>query len=311
MNQPLSQAEMRNWQRSMSTRIANLAREQDRGKDSIQFQLVFECFLSRIFSKPSSEWILKGGTALLMRNGSGRFTRDIDLAHGHKWEDTSQIAQQLESLMQRKGADPFTFKITNVHSRQAGTFDGYSDPTATVTVKAFLGARSFHSFRIDVTLGRHTQTPPELVRVTPLLNLVTKEGGYEPFSILVTPVEAHLADKICAMRESHLNGVSTRFHDLADIIQIIRTQDFTAEKLLSILSHEVKRRRIDWPEKITSPGSNWEKDYAQKSPTYAELPKELHSLQGSLNYAGSCLNEVLQRKRIHGTWSHRTSRWSS
>lgn len=145
--------------------------------------------------------------------------------------------------------------------------------------------------------------------MTPLLNQVTKEGGYKPFSILVTPIEAHLVDKICAMREPHKNGVSMRFHDLADIIQIIRTQDFSAEKLLDILSHEVKRRRIDWPEEITSPGPSWEKEYARQAPNYAELPEELHSLQKSLDYAGYCLNDVLQKKRIRGTWSHRNGHW--
>ena len=262
MNRPLSQAEVRNWQRSMSTRIANLAQEQGRGKDSIQFQLVFECFLHRIFSEPSPEWVLKGGTALLMRNGAGRFTKDIDLAHAREWEDPNQIARQLESLMQREGADPFTFRIASVNSKHADNVDGYATPTATVTVKALLGVRTFHSFRIDVTLERHTQTPSERIKVNPLLNQVTKEGGYEPFSILVVPIEAHLADKICAMRETHKNGVSTRFRDLADIIQIIRTQDFSAEKLLDTLSHEVKRRRINWPEEITSPGPSWEKEYA-------------------------------------------------
>ena len=111
MNQTFSQQELRNWHKSMTTRVANVAEEHGRSKESIQYQLVFECFLSRIFGEPSSGWTLKGGTALLMRNGSGRFTKDVELARAHEWEEINRIAQELEKLAQRTGADPFTFKV--------------------------------------------------------------------------------------------------------------------------------------------------------------------------------------------------------
>ena len=305
----LSHVEARNWQRSVSTRTANLAKSQGRTKDSIKFQLVFECFLNRLFSESSSEWILKGGTALLMRNGSGRFTRDVDLARIEKWDNPRDVVNQLEHKLQRESADPFKFKILATNSRRSDTRGGYRTPTMTVNVGANLGGRTFHRFRIDVTLMRHTQTPPEIVEVAPLLNQVTKEGGYERFSVAVIPVEAHLADKICAMRESHGDSVSMRFHDLADIIQIIRTQDFSAERLLEVLDHEVHRRGINWPGRISSPGSVWEKEYARKAASYAGLPPELHSLDSSLICAGSCLDEVLSRQRLSGKWDHRNRTW--
>ncbi|MBK4147093.1 nucleotidyl transferase AbiEii/AbiGii toxin family protein [Corynebacterium macginleyi] len=305
----LSHVEARNWQRSVSMRMANLAKSRGRTKDSIKFQLVFECFLTRLFSEPSSEWILKGGTALLMRNGSGRFTRDVDLARAEKWDDPRDVVHQLEHKLQRESVDPFTFKILATNSRRFDTHGGYRTPTMTVNIEANLGGRTFHRFRIDVTLMRHTQVPPEIVEVDPLLNLVTKEGGYRRFSVAIIPVEAHLADKICAMQESHGNSVSMRFHDLADIIQIIRTQDFSAEKLLGVLDHEVNRRGIDWPGRISSPGNVWEKEYARKAATYAGLPPELHSLHSSLSYAGLCLDEVLSRQRLSGKWDHRRKTW--
>ncbi|MDK4331410.1 nucleotidyl transferase AbiEii/AbiGii toxin family protein [Corynebacterium accolens] len=305
----LSPVEARNWQRSVSTRTANLAKSQGRTKDSIKFQLVFECFLNRLFSEPSSEWILKGGTALLMRNGSGLFTRDVDLARIEKWDDPRDVLNQLERKLQRESADPFKFKILATNSRRSDTHGGYRTPTMKVSIEAILGGRTFHRFRIDVTLMRHTQMPPEIVEVAPLLNQVTKEGGYERFSVAVIPVEAHLADKICAMQESHGGTVSMRFHDLADIIQIIRTQDFSAEKLLGVLDHEVHRRGINWPGRISSPSSVWEKEYARKAASYAGLPPELHSLDSSLSFAGSCLDEVLSRQRLSGKWDHRNRTW--
>lgn len=108
-------------------------------------------------------------------------------------------------------------------------------------------------------LSRHTQAPPEHVEVNPLLNTLQQNRLYEPFTVLVTPIEAHLADKICAMRETHHGRTSTRYHDLADIIQIILTQDFSAQKLQSTLLHEARRRNIQLPEVLASPGPEWER----------------------------------------------------
>ncbi|WP_373566934.1 nucleotidyl transferase AbiEii/AbiGii toxin family protein [Corynebacterium kozikiae] len=98
---------LRNWQRSVAHRVADLAHKQGRAKGSIQFQLVFECFLSRIFAEPSTDWVLKGGTALLMRNGSGRFTKDIVLAHGAIWGGVEEIAFELRSLNETRGKRSF------------------------------------------------------------------------------------------------------------------------------------------------------------------------------------------------------------
>lgn len=271
--------------------------------------MVFECFLSRIFAEPSTDWVLKGGTALLMRNGSGRFTKDFDLAHGATWGGAEEIAIELQSLLKRGGKDPFRFQVIGANSRGWGVETGYGNPSIAVTVGAYLGTGLFHSFRIDVTPGRHTQLPPETVEIDPLLNRVTKEKGYKPFRILVTPIEAHLADKICAMRESHHGIESTRFHDLADIIEIIRTQDFLAEKLLRILTHEVKRRGIDWPQQISSPGKSWENGFSRKASSYGILPENLHNLEEALAFAGNCLNQVLQRKLVDGKWNHSTGCW--
>ncbi|MEJ5929184.1 nucleotidyl transferase AbiEii/AbiGii toxin family protein [Corynebacterium sp. H128] len=307
MNQTLSPVQARNLQRSLNTRIGNLSKETGRSRDSLRSQLVFQCFLKRVFSSPS-EWVLKGGTALLMRNGDGRFTRDIDLARSRAWNDISEIRQEFERIAQLSGDDGFVFKVSSVGQKSV-VDDGYATPTAEVKVEVRLGAKRFHTINIDVSLRRHTQIPLEKVYVDPLLNELLGESKCSSFTVLVTAIEAHLADKICAMFEPHRNGVSMRFHDLADIIQIIRTQNFSAEKFLEVLHHEVARRRMDWPARITSPGPVWEEKYPINATQYAGLPRELQSLQSSLDYAGSCLNEVLKGERTQGTWKHEQLSW--
>lgn len=244
-----------------------------------------------------------------MRNGHGRFTQDIDLARAREWNNVEEIRQEFEKIAQRKTNDPFTFEVTSVKLQSASTPDGYSTPTVQVKLSARLGTKRFENIKIDVSIQRHTQLPLELVHIDPILNQVSKKGEYRSFCIPVIAIESHLADKICAMYELHRSGVSNRYRDLADIIQIIRTHDFSAEKLVEILKHETKRRHIAWPEQLSSPGHNWEKGYSENAPEYTGLPDDLHTLQASLDYAGVCLNEVLQRKRAYGTWSHQEYCW--
>ena len=45
-----------------------------------QHQFAFDMFLTRMFSHSECPWVLKGGTSLLLRLGSGRRSEDIDLA---------------------------------------------------------------------------------------------------------------------------------------------------------------------------------------------------------------------------------------
>lgn len=310
MSQSSSRAAERDFKRSLSTRIGNLAKETKRSRDSIQFELVFQCFLHRVFTEATdaTQWVLKGGTALLMRNGHGRFTQDIDLARVTNWENPDEIRREFEQIAQRKVHDPFTFSVTSVHTKSSPRPDGYATPTVEVKLEAKLGATVYHRIKIDVSVQRHTQAPMERVPIDPLLNQLTKDGGYDSFDIFATAIEAHLADKICAMYEIHHSGASNRFHDLADIIQIICTQNFSAAKLVNVLEHETRRRSITWPTKLVPPSPEWEKNYKQNAPSYG-LPVELYPLEASLDFAGKCLDEVLQLQRIYGTWNYLRRIW--
>lgn len=309
MNSPLTTREARNLQKSLNMRISNEAKSQGRSRDSIRFQLVFESMLRLIFRHPSPGWTLKGGTALLMRNGKGRFTRDMDLARSKRWDSSEELINDLKKLVQGKNGDPFTFEVKEIHSRDNTARGEYATPTATVSIEARLGTLQFHTFKIDVSLSRHTQAPPEHVEVNPLLNTLQQNRLYEPFTVLVTPIEAHLADKICAMRETHHGRTSTRYHDLADIIQIILPQDFSAQKLQSTLLHEARRRNIQLPEVLASPGPEWERGYDKKAKDFYGLPPGLHSLTASLEFAGACLDEILSDQRGTGWWNHRRQQW--
>lgn len=68
---------------------------------NIQHQFAFDMFLTRMFSHSECPWVLKGGTNLLIRLGSGRRSKDIDLAR----LEHLQPAKALEELRRMVG-DP-------------------------------------------------------------------------------------------------------------------------------------------------------------------------------------------------------------
>ena len=308
MDRPLSQTQARRLQRSLNARIKNLAQSREVSVQHLRFHLIFECFLRRVFAYHQATWVLKGGTALLMRNGSGRFTQDIDLARDTVWESPDDLRHEFAEIAHRQADDPFTFKVTSLRTKSEPPPDGYSAPTVEVRLTAYMGVTPFETIRIDVSPQRHTQNPIVRIPVAPLLDTLIG-GESKSFHVLTTAIESHLADKICAMYEPHPSGRSNRFHDLADIIRIIQTQRFSAREVSTTLSHEAARRRIPRPQKLIPPGPHWEKEYEKNAPSYAELPRELHSLTSSLDYAGACLNEVLNQHRTQGVWNPATQQW--
>jgi len=69
-------------------------RARERGVDAqgLQRRLVYSRFLARAFASPDSPWVLKGGTAALMRVPTGRTTKDVDLlAQVARWR--SRVAE--------------------------------------------------------------------------------------------------------------------------------------------------------------------------------------------------------------------------
>lgn len=62
----------------------------------IQYRLVIECFLKRLFSGSDGTWAVKGGAALLLRGSGSRTTTDIDLVKKNcsvSWADRRRIAR--------------------------------------------------------------------------------------------------------------------------------------------------------------------------------------------------------------------------
>jgi hypothetical protein len=298
--------------RSLRDRLNNEARRRGVTADVIRKQYVFTLFLSRLFdTAPQPPWVLLGGNALLIRTGGGRFTQDIDLARESEWESIEDVRAELQSLADA-GADrdPFTFVVVSVEPHSELDPYGYGAKTANAKVQASLGSQIFDTFTIDITERRHLDVPVDQV---PLLAVIKHDTLTDLPTVPTTPLENHLADKVCAMYERH--GVegkspSTRYRDLADIVRLLAAGPIDAARLIEVLTRESGRRRATLPSRMEAPAEEWRIAFPSQARTFAEYPSRLYELDASLDETRPCLDPILSGERTSGTWDHEERSWS-
>lgn len=302
-NNPLQAAQLR---AQLSQKLRDEARRRQVSPDFVRKQYVFALFYRRIFATTNNEWMLLGGNALLARTGGGRFTQDIDLARTERWNDVDELKNELQALVAQPADDPFRFQIDNPREHDHTDPYGYGGRTAEVKVTVTLGGSVFENFKIDITRRRHVSDPIDRIQVPAIIDHPTLN---DLPMVPIVPIENQLADKICALYETHASGPSTRYRDLADIVRIVQDLPIQAAQLTTILEHESHRRRMDLPTKMVSPGEEWASAYPIQAQGFAEFPNKFHPLEASLQAAASCLDEVLAGNRTEGEWDPSAQVW--
>lgn len=260
--------------------------------------------MGRVFQDDEAPWILLGGNALLIRTCGGRFTQDIDLARQTPWLDVEAASAELQNLAARPihDDDPFVFELHDAKVHSEPDQYGYGAETGNIKVRALLGGALFEPFTIDITTRRHVDVRIDDV---PLQGVIEHNTLRDLPAVPTTPVENHLADKVCALYERHGRGgdkPSTRYRDLADVLRIVAGIPFDAARLVTVLEREAGRRGMTLPTSMEPPADIWFTEFPRAAASFAEYPREYHDLQAALQHAGSCLNEVLDGTRTSGTW---------
>ena len=65
---------------ALEDRLKRLAQEESLDLQRVRRHALFDRLLCRLFAKPESPWLLKGGYAMELRLKTARTTRDVDLA---------------------------------------------------------------------------------------------------------------------------------------------------------------------------------------------------------------------------------------
>jgi hypothetical protein len=152
----------------------------------------------------------------------------------------------LATAADRDLGDHFRFEITRTTPLQEAAKGRRLD------VVAYLGAR-YATFHVDVVVDTAMSGHPDWA---PPLVPVHIEGLARPRYRLF-PVVDHLADKLCAMLESHDTAtqgrVSTRVKDLVDIALIASTQIIDGRALRMAVVVGTTHRGLDLPAHFAVP----------------------------------------------------------
>lgn len=295
---------------SLNAKLNKKALERGVPVDPIRKQFAFALLYRRFFQADDERWMVLGGNALLLRTGGGRFTQDVDLSRSEDWASEDSLRSDLETIVGRDVGDGFSMEVDRVERHDHRDQYGYGVKSAKAYLRVVLAGVNFEHFTIDLSVRRHVEGPVDYIVPEPVIDhALVRDLPAVP----VVPIENHVADKVCAMYETHQgDGPSTRYRDLADLVRIVQDLQIDARRLSEMLSHEQERRRMGpLPSALVSPHPDWEKEYPQAARNFAEFPPDLYPLDASLSAAGTCLNEVLAQQRTSGAWDPVAQAWKS
>ena len=211
----------------------------------------------------ATDWIVKGGEALVARRVSTRATRDLDVrVHGH---DLDAAVATLRQAVERDAGDGLIYQLsTSRRDLSDLNTGGYAGRTVTVTV--MLGVQHFDQFDIDLVAGREMTGSP--TRVASPLSLDMPE--LEHASVLLYPSVDHIADKICAThaRYGRQEVESSRVKDLYDLCALRGADDVLASQLFEAIAAESLARGLIIPVRAAVPSTMRERfeELSRKEP---------------------------------------------
>ncbi|GAA3557452.1 nucleotidyl transferase AbiEii/AbiGii toxin family protein [Kribbella ginsengisoli] len=298
-------ATAREFRVSANAHMKKIATSSGRPTQEVNREFVLQRFLARVFQLPDAPWVLKGGTGLLVRLPRARYSDDIDLLYPTEDIDLRVPVNEIRAVMARPcGSDYFRFELRKVDEH---TREGAEKAVAKIHVVASIGTTEYQRFSIDVSVKKRPVGQVDWVRPTPIVEL---PGIPELPEFALYPLADQIADKVCAMYETHRDGTpSTRYHDLVDLVLIVTSSTgLDAARTTCALQAEATNRDLALPTKLVSPGGQWPAGY-HKEAGLAGLSADLRDLAPALDVAGACLDPLLGGELADGIWDATERRW--
>lgn len=280
---------------AINSRIAKLVAADPRlTKQALQRQFGYERFLARVFSV-EGDWVLKGGTALLVRTRSARHSKDIDLFR--RQGEVTDAVDELIALGSLDLGDHFRFDTAFDQDRPERP--GRDGPRlATVNVEGFVGDRPMFSFTVDVVVGSIITVEPEFRAPEPMVDI----AGLVAPSFRLYPIVDHVADKLCATFElfGARSTPSTRVRDLVDLVVIARTESVDASALRCAIEAERSHRGLSPIVEFSTP-PGWRTGYPKVARGVAHCVDHLNHAD-AVELVGRFLDPVLSGELTDSVW---------
>ncbi|MGW3390738.1 nucleotidyl transferase AbiEii/AbiGii toxin family protein [Streptomyces cinereoruber] len=268
----------------------------------------FSRLVARVFHAQPDGWIVKGGHALLMRYAAAaRLSQDIDIQSNTGGGIGEAVADLLKAAAHDLG-DYMRFTPTRTSMHENGAAG------AKQVFRVHMGTQEVGVVKVDVVTGQVPSAPPEMRRVTPLIDLAWPADWPEA---RLYPIINHLADKVCAMYERHKGAPSSRYRDLADILLISQREDVDGRYAQLALRTEARRRRLtgtpgvelSLPPEFQAPGPAW-------PDRYPAAARQVPGLEGCLTWkeaalAAEAFLSPLLAPGPSGNWNAADAAWQA
>ncbi|AUI61909.1 nucleotidyl transferase AbiEii/AbiGii toxin family protein [Amycolatopsis sp. BJA-103] len=265
--------------------------------------------IARVFhGDDASNWVLKGGQALLARWPAARYSTDVDLL---STEDTTAAAvEALKTAAALRLDDAIWFSHLSTSEQTH-----IERPTRKVVFMAMFENASLR-YRVPVDVVTSGLTPRGIITTEPLKPPFASECTSWP-KVRMFPIEDHVAEKICALYERHTARLhpSTRYKDLVDLALFALKAPISGETMHEILHDEITRRRrrglrLEVPDGFEAPDPrSWTGGYRKAAQDVRELPDELRTLKGVHVLADAFITPLLQAEPPAGRWCPEERTW--
>lgn len=226
-------------------------------------EFAYERVLARVFVDGDSSWVVKGGTALLMRVDNARHSKDIDLLH--RVQDIDAAQEDLVRALGRDLGDGLRFVVSAVRS-----LGGDQQPDVNgrqIDLQCYAGVKPVLAFHIDLVVGSLMTAEPETRTGSSPITV----PGVEPPRVQLYPIVDHLADKVCATETLYRGHPSSRVRDIVDIIVIATTHEIDGTALRVAIDGERLNRSL--PKRVTfDPPATWTQQQYRTAATPACPP---------------------------------------
>lgn len=289
------------FQMALNARIKSTAVATGAPAAQVRRQFLAQRFLARVFADAASPWVLAGGTGLLVRLPGARHSEDLDLLHTGGTDSGAAIDDLRRAVDATDALDPFRFTISS-----SATLHGLTGG-ATVRVRAHLDAADAGNFPVDLAVGRTTVGRVERCIPAPVVDL---DGIAPAPEFALYPLADQIADKVAATyyRYGPRHAPSTRFHDVVDLLFVVRHCTIAAADTSAALAGEFRRRHMPAVTAIAVPGDRWGDGY-RRTARLAGLTADHTDVEYALAAIGACLNPLLDGSRSTGTWSPDAAAW--
>lgn len=266
----------RSWQGIAQAIKSEAGRATKAGESSLNVneqivQAHHDRFLSRVFADGAdSEWLLKGGTAMLARVPNARATKDLDLAATNA-ADLDAAQEALQRAASRDLGDHIRFQLTGARETGLGQNQpGVETRRLVFTAQDADTGRKLFDVPIDVVVG-----PPPIgtVETADPSNRLQLGRPIQTHPYRLFPIADQIAEKVTATMDTYAGRPSSRVKDLVDLVTIANTQTVNLRELQMAIDAKRALSRTPAFEEFAVP-ADWERSYrplAMKTPAARDV----------------------------------------